>query len=125
MSARYDYSGIAAGWAREDSTGFVKVLADPRSGLLLGAHVIGPEAATVLQPLIQAMSFGQPAHDVATKQYWIRRCPRSSRTSCSPCRCGRPDGDGDDEPAVVAAGEIDVDDVDDLHRLVDEGVVEA
>jgi mycothione reductase len=71
VSARYAYSGIAAGWAREDSTGFVKVLADPRSGLLLGAHVIGPEAATVLQPLIQAMSFGQPAHDVATKQYWI------------------------------------------------------
>ena len=71
VSARYDYSGIAAGWAREDSTGFVKVLADPRSGLLLGAHVIGPEAATVIQPLIQAMSFGQTAHDVATKQYWI------------------------------------------------------
>jgi mycothione reductase len=71
VTARYDYSGIAAGWAREDTTGFVKVLADPRSGLLLGGHVIGPEAATVIQPLIQAMSFGQTAHDVATKQFWI------------------------------------------------------
>ena len=71
VSARYDYSGIAAGWAREDTTGFVKVLADPRSGLLLGGHVIGPEAATVIQPLIHAMAFGQTAHDVATKQLWI------------------------------------------------------
>jgi mycothione reductase len=71
VSARYDYSGIAAGWAREDTTGFVKVLADPSSGLLLGGHVIGPEAATVIQPLIQAMAFGQTAHDVATKQLWI------------------------------------------------------
>jgi mycothione reductase len=71
VAARYDYSGIAAGWAREDITGFVKVLADRRSGLLLGAHVIGPEAATVIQPLIHAMSFGQTAHDVATLQYWI------------------------------------------------------
>jgi mycothione reductase len=69
--ARYDYSGIAAGWAREDTTSFVKVLADPRTGLLIGAHVIGPEAATVIQPLIQAMAFGQTAHDVAKKQYWI------------------------------------------------------
>ena len=36
-----------------------------------GAHVIGPEAATVIQPLIQAMSFGQRAHEVARGQYWI------------------------------------------------------
>ena len=69
--ARHDYAGIAAGWAREDTTGFVKILADPKSGLILGAHIIGPEAATVIQPIIQAMHFGQTAHDVATKQYWI------------------------------------------------------
>ena len=68
---RRDYGGTAAGWAREDTTGFAKVLADPRTGLLLGAHVIGPEAATVIQPLVQAMSFGQRAHDVARGQYWI------------------------------------------------------
>ncbi len=68
---RRDYGGTAAGWAREDTVGFVKVLADPATGLLLGAHVIGPEAATVIQPLIQAMSFGQRAHDVARGQYWI------------------------------------------------------
>lgn len=66
-----NYSDIAAGWAREDSCHFLKVLADPATGLLLGAHVIGPEAATVIQPLIQAMHFGQTAHDVATGQYWI------------------------------------------------------
>jgi mycothione reductase len=65
------YGDIAAGWAREDSTHFLKVLADPATGLLLGAHAIGPEAATVIQPLIQAMSFGQKAHDVARGQYWI------------------------------------------------------
>jgi mycothione reductase len=65
------YGDIAAGWAREDDGHFLKVLADPATGLLLGAHVIGPEAATVIQPLIQAMSFGQRAHDVARNQYWI------------------------------------------------------
>lgn len=65
------YSDIAAGWAREDSGHFLKVLADPATGLLLGAHVIGPEAATVIQPLVQAMHFGQTAHDVARGQYWI------------------------------------------------------
>lgn len=71
VSKTQNYSDIAAGWAREDHGHFLKVLADPQTGLLLGAHVIGPEAATVIQPLIQAMAFGQSAHDVATKQYWI------------------------------------------------------
>lgn len=65
------YGDIAAGWAREDKGHFLKVIADPRTGLLLGAHVIGPEAATVIQPLIQAMQFGQTAHEVARGQYWI------------------------------------------------------
>jgi mycothione reductase len=71
VTARYGYGGIAAGWAREDTTGFVKVLADPDTGLLLGAHIIGPEAATVIQPLIQAMVFGQTGREVAERQYWI------------------------------------------------------
>jgi mycothione reductase len=71
VAKKQDYAGIAAGWAREDRGHFLKVLADPTTGLLLGAHVIGPEAATVIQPLIHAMSFGQKAEDVARGQYWI------------------------------------------------------
>lgn len=71
VSYTQKYADIAAGWAREDSGHFLKVLACPETGLLLGAHIIGPEAATVIQPLIQAMHFSQPAHAVARGQYWI------------------------------------------------------
>ncbi|MGH3434701.1 MAG: FAD-dependent oxidoreductase, partial [Thermocrispum sp.] len=66
-----DYADIAYGWAMEDTTGFVKVLADPVSGELLGVHVIGPQAPTVIQPAIQAMSFGLDARRMARGQYWI------------------------------------------------------
>jgi mycothione reductase len=66
-----DYAGVAYGWAMEDRTGFAKLLADPRTGLLIGAHIIGPEAPTLIQPLIQAMSFGLAAADMARGQYWI------------------------------------------------------
>jgi mycothione reductase len=68
---RRDYADTAYGWAMEDRTGFVKVLVDPGTGLLLGAHALGAEAANLLQPLVQAMTFGQTAHDVARNQYWI------------------------------------------------------
>ncbi|WP_247748829.1 hypothetical protein [Streptomyces sp. 4R-3d] len=55
----------------EDTTGFAKVLADPVTGKLLGAHIMGPQASTLIQPLIQAMSLGQDARSVARGQYWI------------------------------------------------------
>ena len=65
------YGDVAYGWALEDDTGFCKVLAERGSGRLLGAHVLGPEASIVIQPLIQAMSFGLGAREMATGQYWI------------------------------------------------------
>jgi len=71
LSAIEGYDAIAYGWAMEDTTGFAKVLADPRTGQLLGAHIMGPQAPSVIQPVIQAMHFGLPAHEMARGQYWI------------------------------------------------------
>lgn len=63
-----DYSHTAYGWALRDTTSFVKLIADAETRLLLGAHIMGPQAATLIQPLVQAMTFGQTvdqlAHDV-------------------------------------------------------------
>ena len=69
--AHQDYGSTAYGWAMEDTTGFAKLLADPVSGRILGAHFLGPQASNLVQPLIQAMAFGQTAHEVARDQYWI------------------------------------------------------
>jgi mycothione reductase len=67
-----EYASTAYGWAMgETGEHLVKVLADPATGLLLGAHLIGPEASSLIQPLIQAMSFGLRADEVARGQYWI------------------------------------------------------
>ncbi|MFC7340763.1 mycothione reductase [Saccharopolyspora griseoalba] len=66
-----DYGAIAYGWAMEDTTGFAKLLADPDSGKILGAHIIGPQAPTLLQPIIQAMHFDLDARSMARGQYWI------------------------------------------------------
>ncbi len=71
VTASQAYASIAYGWAMEDTTGFAKLLADPATGQLIGAHIIGPQASTVIQPLIQAMSFGLDAKSMARGQYWI------------------------------------------------------
>ena len=66
-----NYGDVAYGWAMEDTEGICKLIADRSTGLLLGAHVMGAQASTVIQPLIQAMSFGLTAREMATGQYWI------------------------------------------------------
>jgi len=68
---RRDYAGTAYGWALGDTTGFAKVIVDRASGLILGGHVMGPQASTLIQPLVQAMQFGQTAAAVARETYWI------------------------------------------------------
>ena len=71
VSAVQTFGSTAYGWAMEDTTGVCKLLADPATGLLLGAHMMGPQSSVLIQPLIQAMAFGQRVADVATGQYWI------------------------------------------------------
>ena len=66
-----EYASIAYGWAMEDTTGFAKLVADAETTEILGAHLVGPEATTLIQQLIQAMSTGQTARDIAATQYWI------------------------------------------------------
>ena len=66
-----DYADVAYGWAMEDTTGIAKIIAERGTGAILGAHIMGYQASTLIQPLIQAMSFGLTAYDMARGQYWI------------------------------------------------------
>jgi mycothione reductase len=72
VSAVYHYRDVAYGWAMEDRSDhhFAKLLADPETGRLLGAHIIGPEAALLLQPLVTAMTFDLDARTLARGQHW-------------------------------------------------------
>ena len=65
------YGDTAYGWAMEDTTGVCKVIADPATGELLGAHLMGYQASNLIAPLIQGMSFGQTVLQMAQGQYWI------------------------------------------------------
>ena len=70
LVGRRDYGGVAYGWALEDEVGFAKVLVDPATKQLLGGHVIGVQAATLVQQLVQAMQFEIPADRLAREQIW-------------------------------------------------------
>ncbi|MGH2381429.1 MAG: hypothetical protein ACRDG7_09440 [Candidatus Limnocylindria bacterium] len=47
--ASYEYDQTAWGSSIEDHDGFVKVLADPDTGEILGCHILGADASTLIQ----------------------------------------------------------------------------
>ncbi|MCD2190570.1 mycothione reductase [Actinomycetospora soli] len=68
---RVAFSDVAYGWAMEDETGFCKVLVERGTGRILGAHVLGPEAPTLIAPLALAMTFDIDAAALSGRPYWI------------------------------------------------------
>jgi mycothione reductase len=62
---RRDYAGTAYGWAMEDQVGFAKVLIDPETRQVLGAHILGYQASILIQTLTQGMQFGLTADQMA------------------------------------------------------------
>jgi mycothione reductase len=85
-----DYSDVAYGWAMEDTTGFAKLIVDDDTGLLLGAHIMGHQASSIIQPIVQAMAFDLPAQDVARGQYWIHPALPEVIENALLALCGEP-----------------------------------
>jgi mycothione reductase len=65
------YGAAAYGWALEDTSSFCKLIGDPATRTLLGAHVIGYQASMLVQQLVQGMHLGQTVDEMATGQVWI------------------------------------------------------
>ncbi len=62
---KFPFTANARARAMGDTDGFVKILADKRTDKILGAHIIGPDAGTLIAELSTAMEFGASAEDVA------------------------------------------------------------
>jgi mycothione reductase len=67
----HSYGDVAYGWAMEDSTGFCKLIGDPVTRRVIGAHILGHEASVLVQLLVQGMHLGQSADELALGQVWI------------------------------------------------------
>ncbi len=62
---KFPFTANGRARAMGDTDGFVKLLADKKTDRLLGAHIIGPDAGTILAELVMAIEFGASAEDVA------------------------------------------------------------
>ena len=55
----------------EDTTGFIKLLGDPETRRLVGGHLIGPQASTLVQQLVQGMTMGATIDQMARDQLYL------------------------------------------------------
>jgi dihydrolipoamide dehydrogenase len=55
---KYDYINTGMGEAIEDKEGFVKFLVAPESGKILGCHIMGSDASTLIHEVLVAMKSG-------------------------------------------------------------------
>jgi len=62
---KFPFTANGRARAMGDTDGFVKLLADKATDRLLGAHIIGPDAGTLIAELTTAIEFGASAEDVA------------------------------------------------------------
>jgi dihydrolipoamide dehydrogenase len=61
------FNFLANGRARcmDETDGFVKILAEEKSGRVLGVHIVGPRASDLIAEAVTAMTFGATAEDIA------------------------------------------------------------
>ncbi len=62
---KFPFTANGRARAMGDTDGFVKILADKQTDRVLGAHILGPDAGTLIAEIAIAMEFGASAEDVA------------------------------------------------------------
>jgi dihydrolipoamide dehydrogenase len=64
-SGVFPFSANSRARCNGDTRGFVKILAHAKTDLILGVHIIGPDAGTMIPEAVLAMEFGATSEDLA------------------------------------------------------------
>jgi dihydrolipoamide dehydrogenase len=64
-AGKFPFLANSRGRAVGETDGFVKILADKATDRVLGVHIIGPDAGTLIAEAVIAMEFGASSEDIA------------------------------------------------------------
>ena len=62
---RFPFLANSRARINNETEGFVKIIADEKSDKVLGVHMIGPYAGTMIAEMVLAMEFGASSEDIA------------------------------------------------------------
>jgi dihydrolipoamide dehydrogenase len=64
-AGKFPFTANGRAKVNRTTEGFVKILADAKTDRVLGAHIVGPDAGTMIAELAVAMEFSASAEDIA------------------------------------------------------------
>ena len=64
-AGKFPFTANSRARTNMQTDGFVKILADAKTDRILGGHIIGPDAGTMIHEIVAVMEFGGSAEDVA------------------------------------------------------------
>lgn len=63
-TGKFPFAANSRAKSNDDTVGFVKILEDTATARILGAHIIGPDAGTLIAEIALAIEFGGSAEDI-------------------------------------------------------------
>jgi dihydrolipoamide dehydrogenase len=76
-SGTFPFTANSRARCNGDTRGLTKILADARTDQLLGVHIIGPDAGTIIHEAVLAMEFGGASEDLALTTHAHPTLPES------------------------------------------------
>jgi dihydrolipoamide dehydrogenase len=70
LVAKYPFNDHGKSLVMGETDGFVKVLANPKSGEILGGHIVGPEGGDLIHELVALMHLHGTVFDLATMPHY-------------------------------------------------------
>ena len=64
-AGKFPFSAVSRARVSGDAEGLIKILADANTDKVLGVHIIGPDAGTLIHEAVLCMEFGGSAEDIA------------------------------------------------------------
>ncbi|MSP51802.1 MAG: dihydrolipoyl dehydrogenase [Alphaproteobacteria bacterium] len=62
---KFPFTAVSRATVTGNNAGFIKFLADKKTDRILGCHIIGPDAGTLIHEAVAVMAFGGAAEDIA------------------------------------------------------------
>lgn len=79
---KFPFSANAMAKARLEPEGLVKVLADAATDEILGVHILGPDAGSLIHEAVAAMTFRAASEDIARTSHAHPTLPEALREAC-------------------------------------------